>query len=299
MNEAFLETLSTSFEEIFFLIGLAILVVELIKLLFQPAGKARTFLDMVASLSTQVPSILIETVVFGTAFVAYTWLADSVVSWTLPLNGWTLVLTLLACDFVYYWEHRLAHEIRLAWTQHAVHHSSRFMNITVAVRFGPFEGILSALLHAPLVLLGLPPVAIVAGIIVVLAYQTWIHTETIGRLGFLDRVLNTPSNHRVHHGCDEKYLDKNYGGILIVWDRLFGTYRAEEERPRYGLKRDFNSVNPLTVWVSELPGLFRDLANAQSSREWIMRLFAHPSWQPVAKHNKESGQCSRGVVSDQ
>jgi len=280
VNVQQIEDIAISVEEIFFLVGIAILAIELLKLFTQREMKGTTLLDMLASFSTQVPSILIETLVFGAALIGYQHLAEHYVTWTLSLDVWTFALTLLLCDFVYYWEHRLAHEIRLAWTQHAVHHSSRFMNISVAVRFGPFEGVLSAILHTPLVLLGLPPEAVAAGILIVLAYQVWIHTETIGRLGVLESFLNTPSHHRVHHGCDEKYLDRNYGGVLIVWDKLFGTFQVEEETPRYGLKRDFDSVNPLLVWVSELPGLFRDVVSARSVRELGMRLFAHPSWEP-------------------
>ncbi len=111
-----------------------------------------------------------------------------------------------------------------------------------------------------------------------LAYQTWIHTELIGKLGVVDRVLNTPANHRVHHGCDDKYIDRNYGGILIVWDRLFGTYQAEEETPRYGLKRDFHSVNPLVVWFSELPQFVCDVRNARTWRDRWMYMFGPPGW---------------------
>ena len=152
------------------------------------------------------------------------------------------------------------------------------MNVFVAFRFGPFEGVVSGLIHLPLVLLGFPPELVFFGILAVLAYQGWIHTESIGRLGVLDQFFNTPSNHRVHHGCDEKYLDRNYGGILIVWDRLFATYQPEEEHPRYGLKRDFDSVNPVQVWISEWPGLFRDLRAAGSWRQVLSILFAHPDW---------------------
>lgn len=282
MTLANIDQITESVEFLFLVAWAGILLVELFALITKRHSKGKTLLDMLASFFTQIPSIVVETFLLGSAFTLYQYLADSHVSRTLPLTGWTFLLTLLACDFVYYWEHRFAHEIRLAWTQHAVHHSSRFMNVSVAVRFGPAEGVLSAIMHLPLVLLGFPPVLVVAGIIIVLSYQTWIHTETNGRLGFLDRVLNTPSNHRVHHGCDEKYLDKNYGGILIVWDRLFDTFQPEEERPRYGLTRDFDSVNPVLVCVSELPGLFRDIRHARSRRELMMRLFAHPQWAPDA-----------------
>ena len=253
MNEAVIERLGTSVDEAFFVIGLVIFGIEILKGLFSRSLSGRSVLDMIASVSTQVPYLLVEVLILTFAYAGYVLISESFVPWQFDINVWTVALAVLAADFVYYWEHRIAHEVRVLWTQHAVHHSSRFMNMTVGIRFGPFEGIASAIFHLPLVLIGFPAELVFFGIIVVLAYQTWIHTELIGRLGFLEGLINTPSNHRVHHGCDEKYLDKNYGGILIVWDRLFGTYQAEEETPRYGLKRDFHSVNPFVVWFSELP----------------------------------------------
>ena len=280
MTADFIEALGTSFDDAFFIIGAVILMIEIAKGLFSKTFSGKALLDIVASISTQIPSILVETFIMVFAYAAYIWLAETYVSWTMPITIWTLFLSVLVCDFIYYWEHRIAHEVRLLWTQHAVHHSSRFMNVSVAVRFGPFEGVVSALFHLPLIFLGFPPVLVFFGILFVLAYQVWIHTELIGKMGVLDSVLNTPSNHRVHHGCDDKYIDKNYGGILIIWDRLFGTFQREEERPKYGLKRDFDSVNPLIVWVSELPEFFRDLASARSFKEFKMYIFGRPGWSP-------------------
>ncbi|MEM1232238.1 MAG: sterol desaturase family protein [Pseudomonadota bacterium] len=261
----------------FLFAGAAVFALEILRGVQARTLSSRLWLDMLASVSSQVPYLLVEALLLGAVYLGYIALAETVVFWTLPLSAWTVAVAVLACDFLYYWEHRLSHELRLLWTQHAVHHSSRFMNVSVAVRFGPFEGVVSAVVHLPLILLGFPPVVVFFGILVVLAYQTWIHTETIGRLGWLDRVFNTPSNHRVHHGCDPKYLDRNYGGILMVWDHLFGTYQAEEETPRYGLKRAFSSVHPLKVWFSELPGLLRDLRAVRSTRDLARVLFAHPA----------------------
>ena len=236
---------------------------------------------MVASVSTQIPYLLVEVLLMGFVYYAYVIISDELISWKMTGGLSVALFTLLAADLVYYLEHRLAHEVRLFWTQHAVHHSSRYMNILVSIRFGPFETILSAILHFPLILLGFPAEMVFFSIIAVLAYQTWIHTELIGSLGLFDSVFNSPANHRVHHGCDEKYIDKNYGGILIVWDRIFGTYQKEEETPRYGLKRDFDSVNPLKVWFSEIPALLRDLGRTRSIKEFIQRLFLRPDWQPM------------------
>ena len=269
-----------NFDEAFFLIGIAMLLIEIAKGLFTRQMKAREFLDMVASVSTQLPYLLVEVALLAFVYIGFEAFAASFVTWTLPVTWWSFALALLAADFMYYWEHRLAHEIRIFWTQHAVHHSSRHMNILVGVRFGPFEGVISALALFPLILAGFPPAFVFAGMVIVLAYQTWIHTELIGQLGPLEGLLNTPANHRVHHGCDDKYIDKNYGGILIIWDRIFGTFQREEERPNYGLKRDYHSLNPLSVWVSEWPALFKDLGSARSLGEVWMYLFARPGWRP-------------------
>ena len=286
MTAESLAQFGTNFDDAFFLIGAAILVIELLKGWFSGSMRGRALLDMIASASTQIPTLLVEVFLMSFLYLGMVMVADTFITWQMPITGWTIALALLACDFTYYWEHRIAHEVRLLWTQHAVHHSSREMNVLVAIRFGPFEGFASAFLHFPLVLLGFPPALVFFGILIVLAYQTWIHTELIGKLGPLDGVLNTPANHRVHHACDEKYIDKNYGGILIIWDRLFGTYQREEETPNYGLKRAYDSVNPLSVWFSEWPGVFADLKKSNSLAESFMYLFGRPGWQPKSKQTK-------------
>ncbi|MEP0068282.1 sterol desaturase family protein [Pyruvatibacter sp.] len=285
MTSETLEALGVSIDEAFFLLGAAILLIEIAKGLLTGSMKGRTFLDMVASISTQIPALAIEIGLLFSGYLLFSLLADSLVTWTLPLDTWVIVAGVVAADFVYYWEHRIAHQVRVLWTQHAVHHSSRYMNITTSIRFGPLESVWSLACHLPLVFLGFPPEVIFFGIIVVLAYQTWIHTELVGQLGPIEGILNTPANHRVHHGCDAKYVDRNYGGIFIVWDRLFGTYQREEETPRYGLVRDFDSVNPLRVWFSELPGLFRDLRKARSMSDVWTCLMAPPGTYPPSTHS--------------
>lgn len=280
MTAESLEAFGQNFDNGFFLIGAAILMIEVLKGLFLGSLKGRGVLDMIVSASTQIPYLFVEIFLLSFAYFGFVWFAETFVTWSMPFTVGVAVLAVIAADFVYYWEHRMAHRIRILWTQHAVHHSSRNMNILVSVRFGPFEGFISALAHFPLVLIGFPPQLIFFGIIAVLAYQTWIHTELIGKLGPLEGLLNTPANHRVHHGCDDKYIDKNYGGILIIWDRMFGTFQREEETPKYGLKRDFDSINPLNVWFSEWPGLFSDLRKSKSLAEAWMRIFGTPEWTP-------------------
>lgn len=278
-----IEKLGGTIDEAFVLIGAAIFAIEILKGVFSRSLNGHGLLDMIASASTQIPYLIVETFLLTFAYAGFIYIGEAFVSWTFPVTPLTAALAVLAADFIYYWEHRIAHERRVFWTQHAVHHSSRHMNILVGLRFGPFEGFISALFHLPLVLIGFPPALVFFGIVVVLAYQTWIHTETIGRLGPLEPLVNTPSNHRVHHGCDEKYIDKNYGGILMLWDHLFGTYQREEETPNYGLKRDFNSVNPLVVWFSELPVFIADLKKARNAREWWGYFAGRPGWRPYER----------------
>jgi len=283
MTPELIYSFATQFDEAFFLIGGAILLIEIAELVFKGEFRQKTFIEMLASASTQIPYLVVEAFILTAAYALYYVLAYSFIPWSIPTTWWSVALVLILADLTYYWEHRIAHEVRLLWTQHAVHHSSRDMNIVTGVRFGPLEGVWSAIAHLPLVFIGFAPELVFFGIIVVLAYQTWLHTELIGKLGPLEWVLNTPSHHRVHHGCDDKYLDRNYGGMLIVWDRLFGTFQIEEETPRYGLKRDFNSQNPIAVWFSEVPGLVKDLAKSRSLAEAWRYLSRPPGWTPDGK----------------
>ena len=275
--------LATQIDEAFFLIGAAILLIEIAEALFKRDHVGKTFLEMVVSASTQIPYLLVETLILTFGYAMYYVIAETVVPWSLPMTWWVIVAVLVLADITYYWEHRIAHEVRLLWTQHAVHHSSRDYNMVTGVRFGPLEGVWSLIAHLPLIFMGFAPELVFFGVIVVLAYQTWLHTELIGKLGPVEWVLNTPSHHRVHHGADDKYLDKNYGGITIVWDRLFGTFQREEETPRYGLKRDFDSKNPGVVWFSEWPALIRDVTQAESWSEAWAYLVKRPGWQPARK----------------
>jgi sterol desaturase/sphingolipid hydroxylase (fatty acid hydroxylase superfamily) len=283
MTADWISGLATQIDDAFFLIGGAILLIEIAEALFKRDHVGKTFLEMLVSASTQIPYLLVEALILTFGYAMYYVIAEAIVPWTIPVTWWTAAAVLVLADITYYWEHRIAHEVRLLWTQHAVHHSSRDYNMVTGVRFGPLEGVWSLIAHLPLILMGFAPEMVFFGVIVVLAYQTWLHTELIGKLGPLEQVLNTPSHHRVHHGSDEKYLDKNYGGITIIWDRLFGTFQMEEETPRYGLKRDFDSQNPVVVWFSEWPALIRDFSAAESWKEAWAYLVRHPGWQPAKK----------------
>jgi sterol desaturase/sphingolipid hydroxylase (fatty acid hydroxylase superfamily) len=161
---------------------------------------------------------------------------------------WSWALLFFADDFAYYWFHRISHESRLFWNFHVVHHSSRHYNLSVAVRQSWFSGLTHWIFYAPLMLLGFSPWMFLTVHGLNLIYQFWIHTRFIDRLGFLENIINTPSHHRVHHGVNNEYLDKNYAGVLIIWDRMFGTFTEEKEEPAYGITTQLSSFNPL--WIN-------------------------------------------------
>lgn len=272
--------LATRIDDAFFLIGAAIFAIEILEALLKRSLTGKTIWEMVVSGSTQIPYLLVEATLMTGAYAAFYALGDGLIPWSIPNTWWALVLALAFADLTYYWEHRIAHQVRLLWTQHAVHHSSRDMNIITGVRFGPLESVWALIMHVPMVIMGFAPEVVLGASLVVLAYQSWLHTELIGKLGPLEWILNTPSHHRVHHGSDDKYLDRNYGGILIVWDRTFGTFQEEEETPIYGLNRHFDSQNPFVVWFSEIPQLLHDLRAARGWSGIWGRLFRAPGWKP-------------------
>ncbi|MEO1035883.1 MAG: sterol desaturase family protein [Pseudomonadota bacterium] len=166
----------------------------------------------------------------------------------LPETGWVFLVTFVVADFAYYWFHRFSHEVPILWTMHYTHHSSPWLNLTTAVRLNWIAKFVSPLFFVPLMLLGLPPKFVVGSLALGLIFQFFLHTQAIGRLGrFEGKFLNTPSAHRVHHGSNARYIDKNYGGFFIFWDRLFGTYEPEVEPVRYGVTTGFLGHNPLAV----------------------------------------------------
>ena len=193
---------------------------------------------------------------------------------------WTYVLLFLADDFAYYWFHRIHHEVRVFWASHVVHHSSQHYNLSTALR-QTWTPMTSLPFWAGLALLGFQPWMILTQQAISLIYQFWIHTERIGRFPApIEFVFNTPSHHRVHHGSNDLYLDRNYGGILIVWDRLFGTFQGETERVRYGLTQNLRTFRPTRVAFHEFAAIARDVRGATSWRHRLGYLFRGPGWSP-------------------
>jgi sterol desaturase/sphingolipid hydroxylase (fatty acid hydroxylase superfamily) len=196
-------------------------------------------------------------------------LGEGVLGWTVALAGW---------DFIYYWNHRFMHEVRALWAIHVVHHSSERYNLSTALRqpvadvFGVFVP------YGFLASLGVRPRLIAHARGVNLLYQYWIHTDAIRRLGAAEEVLNTPSHHRVHHGANGKYIDRNHGSILIVWDRLFGTFQREEEPVVYGLTKNIESYSPARIASHEHRDMLRDVADATTWRERLSFVLRGPGW---------------------
>ena len=198
-----------------------------------------------------------------------------------PALGW--VIAIVGWDLVYYWHHRIEHEVRLFWAAHVNHHSSRAYNYSTALR-QPWTPWIGLLLYPPLALLGVTPAQILMAEGINLIYQFWVHTEAVKTLPSpIEWVLNTPSHHRVHHGKNERYLDKNYGGILIVWDRLFGTFQAEDEKVVYGITKELGSYNPLVIASHEYVAIARDVASARSLGEALGYVFRGPGWRPATE----------------
>lgn len=199
---------------------------------------------------------------------------------TITISVWSFSALYLGVEFCYYWFHRASHRIRWFWCAHVVHHGSEHMNFTTAMRQSwlySFAG--NWLFYMPMVLIGFEPRWVLFALSLNLAYQFFIHTQWIGKLPSpIEFIFNTPSHHRVHHGRNPTYIDKNYGGTLIVFDRLFGTFMPETEVPDYGLVRKVHSHNPIWLTMHEWVGMIRDMLQAGPLNQRLKHLWAPPEW---------------------
>jgi sterol desaturase/sphingolipid hydroxylase (fatty acid hydroxylase superfamily) len=237
--------------------------------------------DTLASLGMGVGNVIISA--FSALCAVFLWQLAyrhrwlDVTSW----GAWSWPLLFLGEDLCYYCFHRAHHAVRLLWAAHVNHHSSQYFNLSTALRqpwLTPFTG---PAFWLPLALIGFPPERILFAQAISLTYQFWIHTEAVGRLpAVIEWLFNTPSHHRVHHAKNVAYLDRNHGGVLIVWDRLFGTFQREHEaeRARYGLTQDIQTFNPLRIASHEWRALARDVGRARSIRDALHYVFAAPGW---------------------
>ena len=263
---------------VFLLIAVGLILVEAYWR-FRVARRGYDAGAAMASLGVAAGNILLKPLsnaVIGGAFI---WLSG-LAPWRLPLDDWRVwAAAFVGVEFCYYWFHRWSHEARWLWASHAVHHTPSEFTLPAAVRLG-WTNLVSGgwLAFAPLVLLGFHPAMIAALLAANLTYQFFLHTEAAPRLGPLEWVLNTPTHHRVHHASNPAYLDRNYGGVLIVFDRLFGTFAAlnPEAPPRYGLVHALDSKNPFIIALHEWGRMWADFRAARSWRERLRTLVVMP-----------------------
>lgn len=190
------------------------------------------------------------------------------------------VVAFLGVDFFYYWAHRMSHQVNFMWLGHVVHHQSEDYNLSVALRQSTFQKFFTFYFYLPMALLGFPTEWFLLISAYNLLYQFWIHTEIIGNLGPFEYVFNTPSHHRVHHGRDPKYIDKNHGGSLIIWDRLFGTFQREEEVPTYGITTPTASFNPVYANIKPFQELWGEMKELPGLKNKLLLAVKPPGWWP-------------------
>jgi len=236
--------------------------------------------DTWASLAMGGGNVVVAAAVHGATLGLYFWLYERRL-FELGTGASAWVLLFFAEDFTYYWWHRASHEVRLLWAAHENHHSSEYFNYSTALRQSYTTPFTVPLFYWWLPLAGFHPLMIFTQISLSLLYQFWIHTELVGRMPrAFEAVFNTPSHHRVHHGANVEYLDRNHAGILIVWDRLFGSFEPERARVRYGLTKNIHTWNPLRIAFHEWASMLRDAARASGWRARLGYLLAAPGWSP-------------------
>jgi sterol desaturase/sphingolipid hydroxylase (fatty acid hydroxylase superfamily) len=202
--------------------------------------------------------------------------------WSLPADQWWVwALAIVVYDFCYYWNHRLGHESAVFWAAHVVHHQSQEYNLTTALRQTSSGALLGWIFYLPMAVAGFPTEVFVVAAVVNLLYQYWIHTEQVGKLGWFDRWFGSPSNHRVHHAVNDRYIDRNYGGITMLWDRLFGTFVEEDEKCVYGTRAPLESWDPLWANVEVYADLARRSWQAERWRDKLAVWLMPPGWQPA------------------
>jgi sterol desaturase/sphingolipid hydroxylase (fatty acid hydroxylase superfamily) len=209
--------------------------------------------------------------------------------WRMPLNWWTLLPCYIIFDFCSYWAHRVSHHLRFFWATHVTHHSGEHYNLTVSFRLSWVQYV-KIIFFLPVALLGFHPIIIFATNQIAVLFQFWVHTEYIRNLHpAIEYVFATPSNHRVHHGSQEKYINKNYGATFIIWDRMFGTFQDEEEKAIYGLTHNINpdhKHNPIHLNFHEYTDIIKDVGSAKGLREALFFIFGDPA--DIARYKQRS-----------
>jgi len=233
------------------------------------------FKDTAASLAMGTGNVIIGLAAKAMVLGVFT-LVHRFAIFNIGYTWWAWLLVFFADDFSYYWFHRTSHECRLFWASHVVHHSSQRYNLGTALRQTWTGSFMSWIFWLWMPFIGFPPLMVLTMQAISLLYQFWIHTELVRHMGPLESVMNTPSHHRVHHGSNQQYLDRNHAGILIVWDRLFGTFEPEDEKVVYGLTKNINSYNPLRIAFHEWVEIWYDVKHSPDWRSKLLSIFGRP-----------------------
>lgn len=258
---------------------LALLALEIVWASRRPEVTGYEKRDTAASLSMGILNVGVSAVAKLASIPLYVWVYEHRIADVGRASAWwSWFVLLFAEDCCYYWFHRTHHEVRLLWAAHVNHHSSQHYNLSTALRQALLTPVTGPIFWTPLALVGFPPWMILTAQAWSLLYQFWLHTEAVDRLGPLELVMNTPSHHRVHHGKNVRYLDRNHAGIFILWDKLFGTFEPEGERVVYGLTKDIDTFNPLRIGFHEAWAIAKDVARAPSWRARLGYVIAPPGW---------------------
>ena len=261
----------------FLLIGVELLITRVRHLPYYRFNDAITNLS--CGIGSQITGIFMKFLTFGVYVIIFN---HSPLKGQIPYNYLTIILLFLGVDFFYYWFHRLAHEISVLWGSHVVHHQSEEYNLTVALRQAWVQGAFSWVFYLPLAFIGFEPLMFATIASLQTLYQFWIHTKVIGKMPvWFEYIFNTPSHHRVHHGVNPKYIDRNHAGTLIIWDKIFGTFQEEEEEVVYGITTQAKSWNPLWVNFEYWIDLFKDVTKAHKPADAVRMLTLAPGWKPA------------------
>lgn len=258
--------------------------------------KVYRFNDSVSDLSAGMLQELVGVFTKVLAYGVYIFIFDAIhkpanaapgQNYGIPVNVWTWITVFLLVDVVYYWFHRNSHNVAVIWGSHEAHHSSQEYNLSVALRQGAFQRLFSFPYYLPLAIAGFSPLQFIVCSQINTLYQFFIHTRLVNKLGFLEYFMNTPSHHRVHHGVNPKYIDKNHAGMLIIWDKMFGTFQKEEEEPYYGTVKPLTTFNPVWAQLHYWWGLFQ-LSLKARGLDKIKVWFKGPGWKPDYLGGKHS-----------
>lgn len=258
----------------FLLIGIELAYAYIYKLKYYRLNDSISNLSQ--GIGQQVTGIFMKTALF----FGYKYIYDHLRIFDLPTTILIWILLFIGVDFFYYWFHRMSHQVNALWASHIVHHQSEEYNLSVALRQSWFQGWFSWIFYLPLAFLGFDPIMFLTISSFNTLYQFWIHTQAIKSMGWLEYIINTPSHHRVHHGSNPKYIDKNHAGTLIIWDKMFGTFQKEEEAVYYGITKPLGSWNPVWANFHYWSDLIKLSSGAKGLRDKIAVFLHPPGWQP-------------------